>query len=128
MQIGTDVSIPECRRSGYPVLSYKKSELYPKSLNRIDVGATFNITISNPECWTKSGRMKENADKPYKLDIDLTWREVLEIYQENKHNLDKYMDFENCPIDMQNPTPLEIATVVGGIDSYLGFDYGDYED
>lgn len=58
IRTGTDISVAECRASGYPVVHHRSK--------KFDPDARYLVTISDPNGWNQSGTgIKKEARKPY---------------------------------------------------------------
>ena len=113
MRIGTDMSIAECRFSGYMVMEYNHRELIKKGV--LDKTVECGFSVSNPEAWTDVGT--PNIHK-----LDIMWRlspydtvysfnellEILNEYTERYKSVASCCDWEHCRPNLKNPTPHEM--------------------
>jgi len=90
MKIGTDVSIAECRYSGYTVIEFKKRDLIKKGV--LDKDCSVHVTISFPERWDESGRphVGYESHELYAHDTCICWNSVYELYEQHKKSIDNF--------------------------------------
>lgn len=126
MKIGTDISIAECRNSGYMVIEFKKRELIKKGVLQKD--AYVDCTQSNPECW-KKGRPIIGFDfhQRYCCNTICTWNMAIEIFKRHGEGILKYIGCESeeeSYLHRENPTEYDLLNLIADINSYspLGID------
>lgn len=127
MKIGTDVSIPECRVSGYGVIDFKVKVLFPNGRKGgLDKNAEVFFTRSNPEDWFDNGRLRfdagycmNGASKGMVTSRSISWNEAWELYLKNKEAIDSYADVKNCPFNEDDPDERDLLVLIDTVDSYL---------
>ena len=92
MKTGTDVSLRECRESGYPVVEHGKKPMDPKK--------NYHLTISNPRHWGKPGTRSELL---YATNIIISYKDLWESFERGGQEIKDFCDFKNCP----HPSPEE---------------------
>lgn len=117
MLLGMDVSIQECRASGYVVVDIKhrtETSRCPKDLE-------FRITLSNPSFWP-GGYAKPGAtpDQLYIYDIDLSFNELSKRFQQGGEQIKSFCDFENCPIELKCPLMCDFVQLASVVSGYSG--------
>ena len=116
MKIGTDISIAECRVSGYMVMDFKKSDLIKNG--RLDKDCSCELTVSNPEEWTDSGRANPaKKGQLYVLNEDYSFNDLLKIIKDEgmKKSIASICDWENCQPELENPTERDMLNLASDI-------------
>jgi len=114
MRIGTDVSIKECRDSGYTVMDFKVKGLYPDGRkNGIDINYPARFTVSMP-LYARRGYIGE---KIIYIDVLLSWADLWEVYTENKKSIDSMIGGKH---ENNNIGEYELLNLASDIDSYMG--------
>jgi hypothetical protein len=116
MKTGTDVSISECRASGYPVVEHT---------GKFNPDKSYPLTISFPPHWTDGGKPMVGVPRSelYATDGLYSYRELWEIFESKGDGIKEFCDFKSCP----HPPPDEanfydLASLAGTIDKYCGLD------
>lgn len=131
MRIGTDVSIAECRNSGYTVIEFKVKELFPNGRKAgIDKDALVNVTISNPEEWQNGrpyiyDRFEGRISPLYVYDDVMSWDAVYEMYLNNKESIDSLCGIDpvnGWTFEVDNPTEYDLLSLIDSVNSYCGLD------
>jgi len=116
--IGTDVSIECCRCEGYVVI-YANANRKP-----INKDKPYRITQSNPEYWTDCGRVKFGAHRgQYLVNDNKSFNELLEILNEDYDAVANSCDYENCPINIDEPTIYDFLNLASDLVWYCGNHY-----
>ena len=92
MKTGTDVSLWECRMSGYPVVEHGKRPMDPDK--------PYDLTISNPRHWGKPGTRRKLL---YDTDVMISYKDLWESFVRGGQGIKDFCDFKNCPY----PSPEE---------------------
>ena len=115
MKTGTDISIPECRASGYAVVDHGKRPL--------DVTKSYRLTISNPNAWTFCGKaVKFGAARPYCVDDWFSYADLWESFERGGDGIKSFCDFENCPYPSPEESPSfnDFVSLAQTVDMYHG--------
>lgn len=116
--VGLDVSIQECRASGYPVMDVR---------GLMDRGGLLRkqheayVTISSPEFWP-DGRNKPGATRSqlYRFDGPVSFDELVERFEQQGEGIKSFCDWENCPIEMEAPSVYDMLRLISIVDQYCG--------
>jgi hypothetical protein len=115
---GTDVSIAECRASGYPVIHHKS--------RKFDPDTPYLVTISNPAAWNPEGTAitRSSRHEPYLVHDLLTYREIWEKFLKGGKRIKEFCDFKNCPYPEPDGDASfhAMASLAGTVHSYRGLD------
>ncbi len=119
--IGTDTSLAECRKSGYTVLD--RAGLVSRK-GVLDKAKLVHVTISNPEYWDCNGHNLPGISRQdlYVYDDVTSFNAVLEQFKEAGDPIKSFCDWENCPIELENPTPWDMAHLIQTVHSHSGLD------
>lgn len=129
MKIGTDVSIRECRDSGYMVIEFKKSELIKKGILQKDV--CVKCSQSFPESWT-NGRpniasILENepiwAVNPD--EISHSWNSIMwyfEKYEKQILSMCGCASREDYCVNFNNPNEYDLLNLISDVAAYCGLE------
>jgi len=124
MKIGTDLSISECRTSGYSVIDFNKRDLV--KAGKLDKDHYVRLSVSFPERWNDAGRPDIKAAREglalYSTDVDICWNDIHEQYIRHKEGIDSFADLANCPIEMDNPTAYNLLNLADIVNSYCGIE------
>jgi hypothetical protein len=128
MKIGTDVSLAECRDSGYLVIEFKKRELIKKGVLQKDV--CVHCTISNPEAWENGrpliGFTTYDAKYPlYLVDTWYDWDAAIETFEQYEKEILSMCGFKNrdeYQIDFENPDEYDLLHLLSDISAYCGLE------
>ncbi len=114
MKTGTDISIPECRKSGYPVVEHDMGKLY--------VNTRYILTISNPEAWSENGKRKPNQSNPYLFHDRVSYNEMWRLFNIEGVGIKKYCDWKNCPLPSpeESPTFQDYVSLASILHGYCG--------
>ncbi len=118
MKIGTDVSIAECRKSGYVVIEYKAKELLHKGV--LDKTCAVKVTSSYPENWSDAGKPLFGCSPLYVTNGFICFEAALEIFEGYGESIKSMIDFENCPIELISPSVYDFLFLLSAIESYSG--------
>ena len=126
MKIGIDISLAECRTSGYGVIDFKIKNLFPNGRDSgLDKDAQVYFTRSNPKDWYENGRLKINAtyclngaDKGMYTSKHISWNEAWDLYLKDKDAIDDYADVKNCPFNEENPSERDLLILIDTVDSF----------
>jgi hypothetical protein len=124
-KIGTDISIAECRRSGYMVMEFSPDLIKNGKLDK-DVGCTFSV--SNPNAWTDSGTpdiSKFDTEPLWDLsphDTEYSWNDLMEFIKDTKKYImvEKCCDWGKCIPNFDNPTEYDMLHMASDIHFTLG--------
>lgn len=118
MRTGTDISIPECRASGYPVVEHHSSKMNPKK--------DYLLTISNPSSWADSGGGVKpgRGHTAYRVYTFVSYQEMWERFEKQGEGIKKFCDFENCPLPTPENTSSfhDFVNLASILDSYCGIE------
>jgi hypothetical protein len=132
MRIGMDVSIAECRRSGYMVMDFKKRDLIKNGVLDRDCGVTFSV--SNPMEWNDAGKPMINSDRYgrairrsflWSLEpIEYTWNDLVELltYGDNEESVSSCCDWKNCKPNFDNPNEYDLLHLASDIHCTMGIE------
>lgn len=115
MKTGTDLSIPECRSSGYPVVEHGKSPMDPAK--------DYRLTISNPNAWTDSGQVKfGKGHKAYHFDGFISYKNLWELFESRGEGIKSFCDFKNYPYPAPDESPSfhDFVSLASTVDTYCG--------
>ena len=131
MKIGTDVSISVCRIEGYPVIEFKKRELFKEG--KLDKNHLVRLTISDPSKWTDTGKTRifrseeyatgyKSGVNIYVVEADLSFKDLLDIISkpELRKSIADCCDWENCPINFDNPNEYDFLRLASDIHCHSG--------
>jgi hypothetical protein len=82
-----------------------------------------HLTISNPQLWTDDGKIAEpgtNREDLYLVDTDVCWDDLWEIFESQGQGIKDYCDWENCPIESENPTLWDMLQLISVLHGYCG--------
>lgn len=116
MKTGTDISIQECRVSGYPVVEHGKRPMDPSK--------DYNLTISNPESWYDNGKPKIGSSDLYSVDTFISYQDLWDTFENQGEGIKDYCDFENCPLPApyENPSFHDFVHLASIIHPYCGIE------
>lgn len=117
MKTGTDISIAECRASGYPVVEHGKRPLDPSK--------RYRLTISNPSAWTFCGSaVKFGARRPYEVNGWYSYADLWETFERAGDGIKSFCDFENFPYPSPTEEPcfMDFASLAQTLVLYCGLD------
>jgi len=119
--IGTDVSIAECRKSGYVVLD-RQGLVDRKGV--LDKDKLVHVTISNPMFWDCNGHNEPGVSKQdlYVYDNWTSFSAVLAQFRDAGESIKSFCDWENCPIELENPTPWDMAHLIQTVHAHSGLE------
>ena len=119
--IGTDMSIAECRKSGYAVMD-RQGLVNRKGV--LDKDKLVRVTMSNPEYWTCDGHNLPGvlATDLYVYDNWTSFNDVWEAFEAQGQSIKDYCDWKNCPIEHENPTPWDMLHLVQTLLGHGGLD------
>ena len=130
MKIGTDISIAECRRSGYMVMDFKKKELVKKGI--LDKNANVTLSASNPIAWNDAGKPMINSDhygnqlihSPlWSLEpTNYSFNDLLDLIKttERFESVASCCDWKNCQPNFDNPNEYDLLHLASDIHCYQG--------
>ena len=115
--IGTDISIQECRASGYVVLD--QMGLVKKG--KLDKDKKVRVTLSNPNEWP-DGRNRPGATNHelYIYDVMLSWNNLWEQFKLQGKGIRDFCDWDNCPHETKNPTVEDMVQLAQTVSTYCG--------
>jgi hypothetical protein len=120
MRPGTDVSLRECRESGYPIIEYFARDLLPDGT--LNPEAMIDLTISNPENWpwgvNKIGVLSRDL---YRRTGYYCFKELKEAFLRAGQGIKDYCDWKHCPIELERPHPMDFLHLAGILDGYTDF-------
>jgi hypothetical protein len=116
MLTGTDISIRECRASGYPVVEHRDKKMNPRK--------DYWLTISDPSKWTFDGAPYPMAEDRYLFAGMVSYQELWDYFNEQGQGIKDYCDFANCPYPSpdEEPTHMDLASLAGTLFSYCGLE------
>ena len=123
MKIGTDMSLDVCREEGYSIIEFKVKELFGKG-GKLNKNCPVNYKKSNPERW-KHGKFNFNGEGPaYYVDTEISFEDMVDFisYKDRKEQVAKFADWENCPINFENPSAYDLLHLASDVDSYFGLE------
>jgi hypothetical protein len=115
MKIGTDVSIQECRRSGYMVIDFPKGLIKDGVL---DKDREVELSISFPEAWHDSGTPMIGTDLSlWSLRENYSWNDLIEFinYSDRREMVASCCDWEHCQPEMDNPNEYDLLHLASDI-------------
>lgn len=124
MKIGTDVSIAECRCSGYMVIDFGAGKDFSRKLIKkgvLDKDCPVTLSVSNPEAWNDSGKPIINTDIPiWNLsphDTEYSWNDLMEFlnYSDRRASIASTCDWENCAPNFDNPNEYDLLHLASDI-------------
>jgi len=124
MKLGTDVSIAECRRSGYLVMEYKQRDLFPRGVMNKDCGVTFSQ--SNPEAWNDAGKPDISSDAPLwalsPYDTEWSWNDLIDLVDTPRRlrTLREVCDVSRALLEIPAPLPRELLLLAGVVNDCFG--------
>ncbi len=126
MKIGTDISIQECRASGYPVIEFKVRKLFPNGRKEgIDKDFSVYVTISEPERWPY-GYLTKGHGHGYSCISWLSWNELVEMIEDSlKNSLESFMksvDRKILPSKIEKPTEYNLLNLISDFNWNFGLD------
>ena len=129
MKLGSDVSIAECRVSGYMVIEYKKRDLIKKGI--LDKDCRVSLTVSNPDAWTDCGRRippvnniydyEANHGIPpvraYILDDEYSWNDLMKFLNDfdRRKSVESCCDWKHCKPNLDNPDEYDFLRLASDI-------------
>ena len=121
MKIGSDVSIAECRRSGYVVMEFKVKELFPVK-GVLDKERAIEVSVSNPKYWTDSGTPQVGCSyhELYVARGVISFEAAEEIFKDYGASIKSFCDFDSCPIEFENPDQYDFLRLLETIEGYSG--------
>ena len=115
--IGTDIDIRTCRAEGYVVIQCPGS--WTKRIK--DINKAVRLTVSNPRYWhdgiNEAGIPKSEL---YLVDIEVSFHDLWEVFTHYGPDIKEYCDWENCPINHDNPTGWDMAHLASTINEWAG--------
>ena len=114
MKTGTDISIRECRASGYAVVEHYGKTMKPDK--------SYWLTISNPAYWPQGclipGKLCGNE---YRFAGLVSYSDLYSGIKDNT-GFKSFVDWENCPYTSPDNGPSfgELAMLAQSIHSYQG--------
>jgi hypothetical protein len=120
MRIGTDMSIAECRCSGYMVMDFKKRELLKKGVLNKDCPVT--LSISNPEGWNDTGRPMIGSGYPLwsLTPTEYSWNDLMDLLDEkSREGIESCCDWKNCQPNLDTPNEYDLLHLASDISSYM---------
>ena len=120
MRIGTDVNLWTCRSEGYPQIEFAKTKLLKKG--KLDKDHYVRVVTTNPECYDDNGRYKIGSGEAYHLDTLISFNDAKEIFDNQGDGIKKFCDFENCPIEFDNPNEYDLLSLISVLIPYCGLD------
>ena len=120
MKLGTDVNIWTCRAEGYPVIEYKKNDLF--KAGELDKDCQVRVTVSNPHNWTNEGKpiIGHTSKELWLVNDTVCFSALVEIFEGYGDNIKSFCDWASCPIDLNTPNENDFLSLVSAIDSYSG--------
>ncbi len=113
MKTGTDMSIKECRESGYPVIEHT---------GKFDPAKYYGLTISLPHLWP-NGRALPGWPRGqlYMTDTDVSYNDLWELFESKGQDIKDFCDFKNCPYPLPADADFhDLASLAGTLSSYCG--------
>lgn len=111
MRIGIDVSIQECRASGYMVMDYPVH-----NFRKNPCSTDCRFTNSLPD-YVRDGHIGE---KIICTDIMLNYEDLWEMYKENKESIDSFVGFKREK--SYEPEPYDLLSLASDLDAYCGLE------
>ena len=130
MKIGMDISIAECRRSGYLVMDFKKRELIKKG--KLDKDAVVIFSASDPMAWNDAGKPMINSDRYgnrlehiplWSVDnSEYSWNDLIGFINtpEKMESVASCCDWKNCKPNFDNPNELDLLCLASDIHCCMG--------
>jgi hypothetical protein len=122
IRIGIDVDIRTCREEGYPVALLKSK----KNIDQLDPEKNIHLTISDPEMWP-DGINKActwasgiGSIDLYRIDSYFSFNDLKEQFLDRGEGIKSFCDFDNCPIELENPSIYDFLHLANTLDSYCG--------
>jgi hypothetical protein len=127
MKIGTDISLAECRDSGYMVIEFKKRELIKKGVLQKDVYVECSQSWAFDDRWQNGrpmiGYSRHELYATY--DVWHSWETILEMFEMNEQSImemcgatcrdDYYVNFDH-------PNEYDLLTLISDVNSYGGLE------
>jgi hypothetical protein len=125
MRIGMDISIAECRRSGYMVMDFKKRELFKNG--KLDKDCPVIFSVSNPYAWNDAGKPMINSDRYgnqlqhnqlWLIDnMEYSWNDLMEMleYGDRMESVASCCDWEHCKPNFDNPNEYDLLHLASDI-------------
>ena len=125
MKIGTEVSIAECRRSGYMVMEFKKRDLIKKGV--LDKDCEVTLSVSFPESWNDAGKPMIGFDwwSLWSLEpIRYTFNDLMEILDNPEYleQVESCCDWKNCKPNLETPTEYDLLHLASDIHNVRGIE------
>lgn len=127
MKIGTDVSIAECRDSGYMVIEFKKRELIKKGVLQKDVYVECSQSFPVEGRW-QNGRPHigyERHELYSIIDISHSWETIMEFFEKHEESILSMCGAkcrEDYCINFDNPTEYDLLNLISDVNSYMGLE------
>jgi hypothetical protein len=125
MKIGIDINLSVCRAEGYLMMEFNSKKLVKNGKLDKDCYVRFTAT-SGCLAWNDNGKLlppQLRKTDAYILDVQYTFNDLLELYEQNKANIDSCCDYGNCKPDFENPTEYDMLNLASNIDCYYGINY-----
>jgi hypothetical protein len=130
MKIGTDVSLSECRDSGYMVIEFKKRELIKKGVLQKDVYVECSQSWPHDDCgprWQNGKPMIGYTSEELWIvkDIWHSWETIMSMFESHEKSI---MDMSGCKtreeyfVDFDNPTEYDLLSLISDVNSYCGLE------
>lgn len=117
MKTGSDISLRECRSTGYPVVEHFGQKMDPDK--------HYSLTISRPEVWPDGYLLPGTRVKhAYEVDMFITYKELWRQFLGGGKGIKDFCDFEKCPLPApdENPSFYDFVSLAGIVNSYKGID------
>ncbi len=116
IKTGTDINLCACRAEGYPVVEHGKRPLDPVK--------DYRLTISNPEAWTDSGKVRFGHSRIYHTDTLISYSDLWKAFERGGKGIKSFCDFENCPLPSptENPCFLDFVQLASTVSAYSGIE------
>jgi hypothetical protein len=131
MKIGTDVSIAECRDSGYMVIEFKKRELIKKGVLQKDVYVECSQSFVADNRW-QNGRPSCQYGYPFSrhelysvIDVCHSWESIMEFFEKYEKEIMSMCGAtsrEDYCINFDNPTEYDLLHLISDVNCYMGLE------
>jgi len=127
MKIGTDVSIAECRDSGYMVIEFKKRELIKKGVLQKDVYVECSQSLPVDDRW-QNGRpmIGYTRHELYSvIDIAHSWESIMEFFEKYETEIMSMCGATNRKeygVNFDHPTEYDLLNLISDVNCYMGLE------
>ena len=130
MKIGTDISIAECRDSGYMVIEFKKRELIKKGVLQKDVEVECSQSLPHDghcDRWQYGTPMigYRYHELWSVIDVSHSWNSIMEMFEEREKDIMSCCGASNREeygINFDNPTEYDLLNLISDVNMYCGLE------